>query len=93
MLVLSQTSAASPKTHLTGSQWGSSLLTSDSLSIQCVCHGRSLALVVSLDVCLTVMIPYKHTEPVQLNVYQPNKYLTDKQNEINESLLLIKGVN
>lgn len=78
MLVLSQICAASLKTHLIGSQWGSFLLTSDSLSIQCVCYGHSLALVLSLHVCVTVMIPYKNTEPVQLYICQPNISLTSK---------------
>lgn len=92
MLVLSQICAASYKTHLTGSQWGRFLLTSDSLSIQCVCYGHSLPLVVSLHVCVAMMIPYKNTEPIQLYICQP-KNLTDKQNEINKSLqkVLISG--
>lgn len=47
----------------------------------------------SLDVCLTVMFLYKNTELNYSVTGLSTKYLTDKKNEINESLFLKKGVH
>lgn len=46
----------------------------------------------SLDVCLTVMFLYKNTELNYSVTGLSAKYLTDKKNEINESLFLIKSL-